>query len=63
DAYKLSPTLVEALERARGIYWELGKTPMVQKLLDIELRTITEGQEAVALLSRWIARRDAPAAR
>ncbi|NUO50153.1 MAG: tetratricopeptide repeat protein, partial [Polyangiaceae bacterium] len=50
DAYKLSPSMVEALSRARGIYWELGKTPMVQKLLDIELRTVSEGPEAVALL-------------
>ncbi|MBL8743632.1 MAG: hypothetical protein JNK04_21130, partial [Myxococcales bacterium] len=42
DAFKLNPALLEALERARGIYWELGKTPMVQKLLDIELRGASE---------------------
>ncbi len=50
DAYKLSPALLEALERARGIYWDLGKTAMVQKLLDIELRSISEGNDAVTLL-------------
>jgi len=50
DAYKLNPTLLAALERARGIYWELGKTPMVSKLLDIELRSLGDGPEAVPLL-------------
>jgi tetratricopeptide (TPR) repeat protein len=49
DAFKLNPALLEALERARGIYWELGKTAMVQKLLDIELRS-AQGAEAVPLL-------------
>ena len=49
EAYKLSPALLEALERARAVYWELGKSPMVQKLLDIELRSI-EGAESVPLL-------------
>ena len=33
DAYKLNPALIEALEEARLIYWDLGKTGMVQKLL------------------------------
>ncbi|NUP10097.1 MAG: tetratricopeptide repeat protein [Polyangiaceae bacterium] len=49
EAYKLNPALLEALEHARGVYWELGKAPMVQKLLDIELRSI-EGQASVPLL-------------
>ena len=31
DAYKLNPALIEALEEARFIYWDLGKTAMVQK--------------------------------
>ncbi|HTJ82293.1 MAG TPA: tetratricopeptide repeat protein, partial [Polyangiaceae bacterium] len=50
DAYKLSPTMLEALSRARAIYWELGKTPMVSKLLDIELRALGDGPAAVPLL-------------
>ncbi|MFO0548189.1 MAG: hypothetical protein U0271_07360 [Polyangiaceae bacterium] len=50
EAYKLSPSTLEALERARGVYWELGKAPMVQKLLDIELRSFTEGPDAVERL-------------
>ena len=37
DAFKLNPALIEALEEARLIYWDLGKTAMVQKLLELEL--------------------------
>src|SRR5579872_6719395 len=39
DAYKLNPALVESLEAARNIYWELGKLNMVQKLLELQLRS------------------------
>ncbi|HXF34279.1 MAG TPA: hypothetical protein VN603_06890, partial [Candidatus Acidoferrales bacterium] len=35
DAYKLNPALLEALAEARGIYWDLGKLNMVQKLLEL----------------------------
>ena len=38
DAFKLNPGLVEALAEARGIYWELGKLNMVQKLLELQLK-------------------------
>ena len=30
DAYKLNPSLTEALSDARAIYWALGKTNMAQ---------------------------------
>ncbi len=50
DAFKLNPALLEALERARSIYWELGKAPMVQKLLDIELRGAADSPESVEKL-------------
>jgi tetratricopeptide (TPR) repeat protein len=39
DAYKLNPALLEALAEARGIYWELGKLNMVQKLLELQLKS------------------------
>ena len=38
DAFKLQPSLLEALDDARRIYWRLGKLNMVQKLLDLELK-------------------------
>src|ERR1700712_4291338 len=38
DAYKLNPSLFEALTEARAIYWELGKLNMVQKLLELQLK-------------------------
>lgn len=50
DAYKLNSQMVEALERARGVYWDLGKTNMVQKLLELELKTVQEGAPAAVLL-------------
>ena len=50
DAYKLNPALIEALENARAIYWELGKTNMVQKLLELELKNVQEGDAATELL-------------
>jgi golgin subfamily B member 1 len=51
DAYKLNPTLLEALKEARGIYWDLGKVNMVQKLLDLELnKGALEGPNGAALL-------------
>ena len=50
DAYKLNPALIEALEEARYIYWDLGKTAMVQKLLELELKNMHEGQRTSDLL-------------
>ncbi len=50
DAYKLNPALVESLEAARGIYWDLGKLNMVQKLLELELKASPDGPRASALL-------------
>ncbi|MBI5535063.1 MAG: tetratricopeptide repeat protein [Deltaproteobacteria bacterium] len=50
DAYKHQPKMIEALERARGIYWQLGKLNMVQRLLDLELKAQPEGDKASALL-------------
>jgi tetratricopeptide (TPR) repeat protein len=50
DAYKLNPALVESLEAARNVYWELGKLNMVQKLLELELKAGADGARASALL-------------
>lgn len=50
DAYKLNPALTEALKLARSIYWSLGKVNMVQKLLELELKSAQEGPVATALL-------------
>ena len=46
DAYKLNPALIESLEAARFVYWDLGKLNMVQKLLELELKSVTEGMPA-----------------
>src|SRR5207253_18385 len=43
DAYKLHPALTDALRQARAIYWALGKSNMVQKLLELELKTAHDG--------------------
>jgi tetratricopeptide (TPR) repeat protein len=50
DAYKLNPALTESLEAARSVYWDLGKLNMVQKLLELELKTGADGPQASALL-------------
>src|SRR6478735_1340702 len=50
DAYKLNPALLESLEAARQIYWDLGKSNMVQKLLELELKAAQEGPHASMLL-------------
>src|SRR4051812_22381524 len=49
DAYKLNPALIEALGEARGIYWDLGKLNMVQRLLELELKAAPPGQSRAAL--------------
>ena len=48
DAFKLNAALVEALAEAREIYWELGKLNMVQKLLELQLKS-SDGVAANAL--------------
>src|SRR5690242_18339708 len=50
DAYKLNPALLEALEEARLIYWDLGKIAMVVKLLDLELKGMQDGLRTSELL-------------
>src|SRR6185312_11416121 len=50
DAFKLNPSLAEALREARAIYWNLGKVNMVQKLLELELKSATEHPAATELL-------------
>ena len=50
DAYKLNPALTESLEAARNIYWDLGKLNMVQKLLELELKSGASGDQASNLL-------------
>jgi tetratricopeptide (TPR) repeat protein len=50
DAYKLNPQLTESLEAARGIYWDLGKLNMVQKLIELELKAVQQGMPASLLL-------------
>ena len=49
DAYKLNPSLFDALSEARGIYWELGKLNMVQKLLELQLKTAADARVKHAL--------------
>ena len=49
-AFKLNPATVEALERARSVYREMGKLAMVSQLLDIELKTVEDAGRAVFLL-------------
>ncbi len=50
DAVKLNPALTEALREARAIYWSLGKVNMVQKLLELELKSATQHPAATVLL-------------
>ncbi|MBN1609972.1 MAG: tetratricopeptide repeat protein [Polyangiaceae bacterium] len=50
DAYKLNSSLGEALAEARGIYWQLGKLNMVQKLLELQLKGTQEPAARVGLL-------------
>ncbi|MBI2894767.1 MAG: tetratricopeptide repeat protein [Deltaproteobacteria bacterium] len=49
-AFKLNPTATKALEKARAIYREMGKLPMVAQLIDIELKTVESSDRAVRLL-------------
>src|SRR5262245_16159189 len=47
DAFKLNPQLFEALRMARAVYWDLGKTNMVQRLLELELKNAQDGPAIV----------------
>ncbi|HEX2674210.1 MAG TPA: hypothetical protein VHM25_25210, partial [Polyangiaceae bacterium] len=49
DAYKLNPALFDALSEARAIYWELGKLNMVQKLLELQLKSAPDARVKTAL--------------
>ncbi|HEY4104993.1 MAG TPA: tetratricopeptide repeat protein, partial [Polyangiaceae bacterium] len=49
DAYKLNPSLFDALSEARAIYWELGKLNMVQKLLELQLKSAPDARVKSAL--------------
>jgi golgin subfamily B member 1 len=51
DAYKLNPQLPESLAAAREVYWELGKLNMVQKLLELELKTERTPEATASLLT------------
>ena len=50
DAFKLNPAVTESLARARSVYWDLGKLNMVQKLLELELKTLKGPRSAELLL-------------
>src|SRR5690348_161160 len=50
DAFKLHPAVMEALRAARLVYWQLGKTNMVQRLIELQLKSIGDGPEAAPLL-------------
>jgi len=47
DAFKLNAALLDALAEARQVYWELGKLNMVQKLLELQLKTSDTSASAV----------------
>lgn len=49
DAFKLNPALIEALGEARNIYWELGKLNMVQKLLELQLKSTQDAAQRTLL--------------
>ena len=50
DAFKQDAQLVVALAEARDVYWLLGKVNMVQKLLELELKSAGDGPKAPLLL-------------
>lgn len=50
DAFKLDSSLTEALAEARAIYWELGKLPMVRRLLELQIQRAQSQDEAAKLL-------------
>ena len=50
-AYRWNPDAVEAVSRARAIYRDMGKLPVVAQLLEIELQHVRSAPEGVALLA------------
>jgi tetratricopeptide (TPR) repeat protein len=50
DAFKLDSQLTEALAEARRVYWDLGKLPMVRRLLELETQRARTQAEAAGLL-------------
>jgi tetratricopeptide (TPR) repeat protein len=50
DAFKLDSSLTDALSEARAVYWQLGKLPMVRRLLELQIQRARTQAEASALL-------------
>jgi tetratricopeptide (TPR) repeat protein len=50
DAFKLDSELTEALSEARAVYWQLGKLPMVRRLLELQIQRAKTQAEAATLL-------------
>lgn len=50
-AFRWNPGAVEAVARARAIYRDMGKLPVVAQLLEIELQHVTNAADGVALLT------------
>ncbi len=49
EAYKLDPSRLDALGVARGIYRELGRLPLVQKLTNLEIAAVEDLDQASEL--------------
>src|SRR6187551_271156 len=50
DAFKLDASLTDALSEARAVYWQLGKLPMVRRLLELQIQRAKTQAEAATLL-------------
>jgi tetratricopeptide (TPR) repeat protein len=50
DAFKLDASLTDALSEARAVYWQLGKLPMVRRLLELQIQRASTQAEAAQLL-------------
>ena len=50
-AFRWNPDAVEAVARARAIYRDMGKLPVVAQLIEIELQHVTTATDGVALLA------------
>lgn len=46
EAFKLDPVRLDAVAAARSVYRELGRLPLVQKLLNIEIAAVGDGGRA-----------------
>ncbi|MBP9112989.1 MAG: hypothetical protein KBF88_09295, partial [Polyangiaceae bacterium] len=51
DAYKAQSSNVESLAAARSVYWDLGKLNMVQKLVELELKSNPHEEYACEILA------------